>query len=298
MRRLQPHEISLLKELLQSGEPVEGNGELSPKNPLRFSDFIEIKDLNCLIEISTFQQKLLVYSADIEVDISEKIQQRLINALNLIRSLETEGYITSWYKASLSEDESIVGSLDVKEKNSSPFFLKDLALAAAVLKLQARHYHLHPSVASLFPGDEVDKKDKVPAKNPTPGYTWFMALAGAILLVLLSVVGHHLFILQAINEQQQTLNQSVSNKTSALQEQLMDIHNNTQLRFDSLETSMEQLSQYLQSHEVIISDNTTELGKLTLQQRILNKQLKGTLRKTDSLIRRINQSRLDSLGKD
>lgn len=298
MRRLQPHEISILKELLHSGELVEGTSELSAENPLRFSDFIAIKDVDCLIEISTFQQKLLVYSANNEVDISEKIQQKLINTINLIRSLETEGYITSWYKASLSEDESVIGSLEVKEENSSPFFLKDLALAAEVLKLQARHYHLHPSLASLLPGDEVDKKDIVPARSTISEYSWFKALAGIILLVALSVIGHHIFIVQAIDEQQQTLNQSVSDKTSALQEQLRDIQNNTQLRFDSLETSMEQLLQYLQSHEVIISDNTTELGKLTRQQRMLNKQLRGTLRKTDSLIRKINQSRTDSLSKD
>ena len=250
------------------------------KTVFRLIDFIKPEWDFGKFEISSFQQKLLIYTPKEQLDL---VMSYLLEVVELIGYLEKRGYVSSWEAFPMSDNKEVCGANDTNQEGS---FLPDLSVASKLLTLANRKYKINHSLSDL-----VDRNFKSTRKREMnvlkaiviTGFALLIGVSSLNLYMNYRVIkeGIEVEMKQIRREnaaviRNQELSQSILDTLSSQSEQLMNVTTRTSSNTENLKEL-----------EEIMKDQTRQLRYMRRGQNTLaaiiskNAQI---LKKTDSLL--------------
>ncbi|MEQ8335792.1 MAG: hypothetical protein RIA62_00520 [Cyclobacteriaceae bacterium] len=262
-----------------SSKQKEWINELIQKDRISALDELERNWSTGQIEISTFQQKLILHLDADELKKTNDIVVRIMEVCDLFKQLSDDGFIRVWDDIVMEDNTRLIGD---KTADSSPHFLPDLGVATELLRWAGKKIQLKDQI---IPAAEMEFND--PAIYQANQNRKFI-ISSLVILVFIFIAGG-LFLHQSINA-----------KMDRLQEEISDNKRNQVQSLDSMNLKLDNLynlsyKMALDSQQVIelrvVSDAVDRtIYQLNNRTRRLEKVIienQEILRSYDSLLSRL-----------
>lgn len=237
MRPYSDIEKHIISDLTNQDKPV-----------FRLLDFIKpVWDFG-KFEISSFQQKLLIYTSKEQV---EAVMSYLLEVLDLISYLEKRGYVSSWEAFPMSDNTEVCGTSDVDVEGQ---FLPDLSVASKLLTLANRKYKINHSL------DDLVQRNFQSTRKREGNVLKAILITGFVLLIGVSSLNLYMNY-RVIKEGIEVEMKQIRKENAAV------IKNQelSQVILDTLTNQSEQLME-VTSRTSVNTENVKELEKMIRQQ--------------------------------
>ncbi len=152
----------------------------NPSSNFKLFDILEHSWPIGQLEISTFQQKLLIYLDTAEEAKIDEIVIYLMEVSDLIHSLIRDGFVYTWDEIPMEDNNLVIGH---KKESSLPKYLPDLSVATTLLKLAGKKYKIKENLHVFVEHNFRDQSVQIALSNQR------ILLASFTLMIALMIGG-------------------------------------------------------------------------------------------------------------